>query len=82
MKMEILLEPASNKLIMKMEILLELALNKLMVGNLCDSIRIKLVTAGNPIKEILLKLNLPDHMSILMDSKIYIKLVMEVPGSS
>nr|GEX47092.1 ribonuclease H-like domain-containing protein [Tanacetum cinerariifolium] len=26
-------------------------------------------TAGNPIKEILLKLNLPDHMLILMDSK-------------
>ncbi|GKA71785.1 hypothetical protein Tco_0777924 [Tanacetum coccineum] len=39
-------------------------------------------SAGNPVKEILLKLNLPDHMSILTDSKIYIKLVMEVPGSS
>ncbi|GKB13133.1 hypothetical protein Tco_0847056 [Tanacetum coccineum] len=34
-------------------------------------------TAGNPVKEILLKLNLPDHRSILMDSKEYIKMVME-----
>ncbi|GKA51887.1 retrovirus-related pol polyprotein from transposon TNT 1-94 [Tanacetum coccineum] len=39
-------------------------------------------TAGNPVKEILLKLNLPDHSSILTDSKDYIKMVMEVPGSS
>ncbi|GKD09605.1 hypothetical protein Tco_1189290 [Tanacetum coccineum] len=31
---------------MKMEILLELTSNKLMVGDLCDSIRIKLVTTG------------------------------------
>ncbi|GJV38600.1 reverse transcriptase domain-containing protein [Tanacetum coccineum] len=81
---------------MKMEILLEPTSNKLMVDDLCDSIRIKLVTtgkkrwcdsiriklvpehaefdesdthvlqrfntsAGNPVKEILLKLNLPDH---------------------
>ncbi|GJU03440.1 RuvB-like protein 1 [Tanacetum coccineum] len=27
-------------------------------------------SAGNPVKEILLKLNLPDHMLILMDSKV------------
>ncbi|GJT38720.1 hypothetical protein Tco_0938585 [Tanacetum coccineum] len=27
-------------------------------------------SAGNPVKEILLKLNLPDHRSILMDSKV------------
>ncbi|GKA42904.1 retrovirus-related pol polyprotein from transposon TNT 1-94 [Tanacetum coccineum] len=27
-------------------------------------------SAGNPVKEILLKLNLPDHMSILTDSKV------------
>ncbi|GKA55336.1 hypothetical protein Tco_0754285, partial [Tanacetum coccineum] len=39
-------------------------------------------SAGNPVKEILLKLNLPDHRSILMDSKIYKKMVMEVPSSS
>ncbi|GJY33088.1 hypothetical protein Tco_0417557 [Tanacetum coccineum] len=83
-------------LTVKMEILFEPTSNKLMVGDLCDSIRIKLVTtgkkrwcdsiriklvpehaefdesnanvlerfytlAGNPVKEILLKLNLPDH---------------------
>ncbi|GJY64544.1 hypothetical protein Tco_0466004 [Tanacetum coccineum] len=34
-------------------------------------------SAGNPVKEILLKLNLPDHRSILTDSKEYIKMVME-----
>ncbi|GKD13605.1 hypothetical protein Tco_1198012 [Tanacetum coccineum] len=82
-----------------MEILLEPTSNKLMVGDLCDSIRIKLVTtgkkrwcdstriklvperfytlAGNPVKEILLKLNLPDHRSILTDSKEQIKMEME-----
>ncbi|GJX34064.1 hypothetical protein Tco_0245621 [Tanacetum coccineum] len=31
---------------MKMEILLEPTSNKLLVGNLCDSIRIKLVSTG------------------------------------
>ncbi|GJY23064.1 hypothetical protein Tco_0396722 [Tanacetum coccineum] len=95
-----------------MEILLEPTSNKLMVGDLCDSIRIKLVTtgkkrwcdstriklvpehaeydesntyvlerfnttAGNPVKEILLKLNLPDHRSILTDSKEQIKIEIE-----
>ncbi|GJR23283.1 hypothetical protein Tco_0971810 [Tanacetum coccineum] len=35
-------------------------------------------SAGNPIKEILLKLNLPDHRSILTDSKMEVK----VPDSS
>ncbi|GJU40392.1 hypothetical protein Tco_1193349 [Tanacetum coccineum] len=35
-------------------------------------------SAGNPVKEILLKLNLPDHRSILTD----LKMVMEVPDSS
>ncbi|GJR28021.1 hypothetical protein Tco_1104253 [Tanacetum coccineum] len=84
---------------MKMEILLEPTSNKLIVGDLCDSIRNKLVTtgkkrwcdsvriklvlehaefdesnanvlerfytsAGNPVKEILLKLNLPDCRSL------------------
>ncbi|GJU88145.1 hypothetical protein Tco_1300568 [Tanacetum coccineum] len=33
--------------------------------------------AGNPVKEILLKLNLPDHRSILTDSKEQIKMEME-----
>ncbi|GJR44246.1 hypothetical protein Tco_1312349 [Tanacetum coccineum] len=42
---------------MKMEILLEPASNKLMV-------------AGNPVKKILLKLNLSDHRSILTDMKV------------
>ncbi|GKD60135.1 hypothetical protein Tco_1297644, partial [Tanacetum coccineum] len=39
-------------------------------------------SAGNPIKDILLKLNLPDHRSILTDSKIHIKMDMKVPGSN
>ncbi|GJU31775.1 hypothetical protein Tco_1175364, partial [Tanacetum coccineum] len=34
-------------------------------------------SAGNPVKEILLKLNLPDHRSILTDSKEYIKMDVE-----
>ncbi|GJW60932.1 hypothetical protein Tco_0110267 [Tanacetum coccineum] len=34
-------------------------------------------TVGNPIKEILLKLNLPNHMSILTDSKEFLKMDME-----
>ncbi|GJW53264.1 hypothetical protein Tco_0097349 [Tanacetum coccineum] len=44
---------------MKMEILLEPTSNKLMVERFYTS-------AGNPVNEILLKLNLPDHM-ILKD---------------
>ncbi|GJW29988.1 hypothetical protein Tco_0046863 [Tanacetum coccineum] len=43
-----------NSFTMKMEILLEPASNKLMVERFYTS-------AGNPVKEILLKLNLPDH---------------------
>ncbi|GKC06915.1 hypothetical protein Tco_0998525 [Tanacetum coccineum] len=54
----------------KMEILLEPTSNKLMVGDLCDSILIKLVKTGKK------------RWSILTDSKIHIKMVMEVPGSS
>ncbi|GJV14134.1 reverse transcriptase domain-containing protein [Tanacetum coccineum] len=34
-------------------------------------------SAGNPVKEILLKLNLPDHRSILTDSKMEVK-VMDI----
>ncbi|GKD46943.1 hypothetical protein Tco_1271588, partial [Tanacetum coccineum] len=37
---------------------------------------------GNPVKKILLKLNLSDHRSILTDSKEYLKMVMEVPDFS
>ncbi|GKA17579.1 retrovirus-related pol polyprotein from transposon TNT 1-94 [Tanacetum coccineum] len=47
----------------KMEILLEPASNKLMVERFDTS-------AGNHVKEILLKLNLHDHGSILTDSKV------------
>ncbi|GKE05792.1 hypothetical protein Tco_1397810 [Tanacetum coccineum] len=43
-----------NSFTMKMEILLEPTSNKLMVERFYTS-------AGNPVKEILLKLNLPDH---------------------
>nr|GEW54857.1 hypothetical protein [Tanacetum cinerariifolium] len=39
-------------------------------------------TARNPVNEIILKLNLPDHRLILMDSKEYIKKDVEVAGSS
>ncbi|GKC73897.1 hypothetical protein Tco_1119780 [Tanacetum coccineum] len=38
--------------------------------------------AGDPVKEIPLKLNLSDHRSILTNSKDYIKIDVEVPGSS
>ncbi|GJU30893.1 hypothetical protein Tco_1174482 [Tanacetum coccineum] len=48
---------------MKMEILLELTSNVLLVERFDTS-------AGNPVKEILLKLNLPDNMSILTDLKV------------
>ncbi|GKD41108.1 retrovirus-related pol polyprotein from transposon TNT 1-94 [Tanacetum coccineum] len=52
----------------------------------CQDIRRKaeyIAKSGrNPVKEILLKLNLPDHRSILTDSKVHIKMVMEIPGSS
>ncbi|GJR88216.1 hypothetical protein Tco_0212227 [Tanacetum coccineum] len=60
----------------KMEILLEPTSNKLMVehAEFDESNTYVLerfyTLAGNPVKEILLKLNLPDHRSILTDSKI------------
>ncbi|GJS04287.1 hypothetical protein Tco_0320795 [Tanacetum coccineum] len=50
----------------KMEILLEPTSNKLMVERFNT-------TAGNPVKKILLKLNLSDHRSILMDLKMEVK---------
>ncbi|GJT90122.1 hypothetical protein Tco_1078967 [Tanacetum coccineum] len=59
---------------MTMEILPEPTSNKI-----CGKFN---TSAGNPVKEILLKLNLHDHRSILMDSKIHIKMDMEVPSSS
>nr|GEU34270.1 retrovirus-related Pol polyprotein from transposon TNT 1-94 [Tanacetum cinerariifolium] len=37
---------------------------------------------GNPVKEILLKMNLPDHRSILTDPEVQVKMEMEIPHSS
>ncbi|GJX03439.1 hypothetical protein Tco_0189355 [Tanacetum coccineum] len=73
MKMEILLEPTSNKLMVEHDEFDE-----------SDTYVLErfYTSAGNPVKEILLKLNLLDHMSILTDSKEYLKMVMEVPDSS
>ncbi|GJS28276.1 hypothetical protein Tco_0488896 [Tanacetum coccineum] len=66
---------------MKMEILLEPTSNKLMYDESNTYVLERFnTTAGNPVKEILLKLNLSDHMSILKDSKEYLKMVMEVGG--
>ncbi|GJT47355.1 hypothetical protein Tco_0956070 [Tanacetum coccineum] len=65
----------------KMEILLEPTSNKLMVERF-DTL------AGNPAKEIVLKLNLPDHKLILTDLKIEVKesialkLITRAAGSS
>ncbi|GJY06669.1 hypothetical protein Tco_0373723 [Tanacetum coccineum] len=56
-----------NSFTMKMEILLEPTSNKLMVERVNT-------TAGNPVKKILLKLNLSDHRSILTDLKENLKL--------
>ncbi|GJW53634.1 hypothetical protein Tco_0097719 [Tanacetum coccineum] len=59
-----------------MEILLESTSNKLMVEHAefdeSDTHVLERfdTLAGNPVKEVLLKLNLPDHMSILTDSKV------------
>ncbi|GJT33828.1 hypothetical protein Tco_0924247 [Tanacetum coccineum] len=38
--------------------------------------------SGNPVKKILLKLNLSDHRSIITGFEGYLKMVMEVPDSS
>ncbi|GJZ50657.1 hypothetical protein Tco_0604847 [Tanacetum coccineum] len=65
-----------NSFTMKMEILLEPTSNKLMVEHAefdesnANVLERFYTSAGNPIKEILLKLNLPDHTSILTDSKV------------
>ncbi|GJZ76667.1 hypothetical protein Tco_0641339 [Tanacetum coccineum] len=56
-----------------MEILLEPTSNKLMVERFDTSV-------GNPVKEILLKLNLPDHRSILTDSKMEVKVTGVMPS--
>ncbi|GJS72520.1 hypothetical protein Tco_0705361 [Tanacetum coccineum] len=60
---------------MKMEILLEPTSNKLMFDESNTHVLERFDTsAGDPVKKILLKLNLPDHKSILMDSKMEVKL--------
>ncbi|GKE34467.1 hypothetical protein Tco_1453789 [Tanacetum coccineum] len=51
--------------------------NMLSMMNLIHVLERFNTTAKNPIKEILLKLNLPDHRSILTDSKSHIKMEME-----
>ncbi|GJU59760.1 hypothetical protein Tco_1237526 [Tanacetum coccineum] len=67
MTMEILLEPTSNKLLVEYAEYDESNTYVLERFN---------TTAGNPVNEILLKLNLPDHRSILTDLKEYI--IMDV----
>ncbi|GJX53263.1 ribonuclease H-like domain-containing protein [Tanacetum coccineum] len=52
-------------------------LEKDVIFDLNVALRIFDTSAENPVKEILLKLNLPDHRSILMDSKIHLKMAME-----
>ncbi|GKC06947.1 hypothetical protein Tco_0998557 [Tanacetum coccineum] len=37
---------------------------------------------GNPVKEILVNLNLPDHRLVLTDPKVKVKMEMEIPRSS
>ncbi|GJU38297.1 hypothetical protein Tco_1191254 [Tanacetum coccineum] len=37
---------------------------------------------GNPVKELLLKLNLPDHGSVLTDLEVQVKMEMEIPRSN
>nr|GEV01298.1 hypothetical protein [Tanacetum cinerariifolium] len=49
----------------------------LLLETLSCCLKDSILQAGNPVKEILFKLNLPDHRSILTDSKIYIKMDME-----
>ncbi|GJR41484.1 hypothetical protein Tco_1217168 [Tanacetum coccineum] len=39
-------------------------------------------TAGNPVKKILLKLNLSDHRSILTDLKVMVALVISIPSDT
>ncbi|GJX96898.1 hypothetical protein Tco_0352696 [Tanacetum coccineum] len=38
--------------------------------------------AGNPVKEILFNLNLPDHRSVLTEPEVHVKMEMEIPRSS
>ncbi|GKA04873.1 hypothetical protein Tco_0683993 [Tanacetum coccineum] len=60
----------------------ELTLEQTQQGVSNEVLKDSILQAGNPVKEILLKLNLPDHRLILTDLKIHIKMHMEVPSSS
>nr|GEU86399.1 reverse transcriptase domain-containing protein [Tanacetum cinerariifolium] len=59
-KMEILLEPTSNKF----------------YGRRSDTY------TRNPVKEILLNLNLPDQRLVLTDTEVHVKMKMKIPRSS
>ncbi|GJZ28054.1 hypothetical protein Tco_0572701 [Tanacetum coccineum] len=48
---------------------MELTLEQTQQGVSYEVSKDSILQAGNPVKEILLKLNLPDHRSILTDSK-------------
>ncbi|GJZ41641.1 hypothetical protein Tco_0588527, partial [Tanacetum coccineum] len=86
--LEVLLEHPSNTkvLTMKMEILLEPTSNKLLVGKYGD---FDGYTSDDPILKLescqgdsLLKINLPDHRSVLTDPKDQVMMEMEIPYSS
>ncbi|GKB37845.1 hypothetical protein Tco_0882787 [Tanacetum coccineum] len=48
----------------------------------CSHIRRSDAYAGNPIKGILLNLNLPDHRSVLKEPEVHVKMEMAIPRSS
>ncbi|GKB69497.1 hypothetical protein Tco_0930909 [Tanacetum coccineum] len=52
---------------------MELVLEQTQQGSSYEVSKDSILQAGNPVKDILLKLNIPDHMSILMDLKIEVK---------
>ncbi|GJV05797.1 hypothetical protein Tco_1343453 [Tanacetum coccineum] len=72
MKREILLELALNKLMVVMSALRTFRLIEHAEFDESNTYVLErfYTSAGNPVKEILLKLNIPDHKSILTDSKV------------
>ncbi|GKF25430.1 hypothetical protein Tco_0081324, partial [Tanacetum coccineum] len=80
MKMEILLEPTSNKLMVGYGLSIDDEFLKLLTLSSCHKTTLASDTGSllscseNPVKKILLKLNLSDHRLC--------KMVMEVPDSS
>ncbi|GKD27184.1 hypothetical protein Tco_1233398 [Tanacetum coccineum] len=73
MKMEILLEPTSNKLMVEHAEFDESDTHVLERLN---------ISAGNPVKEILLKLNLPDHRNLRLTANVVLFDVLVVPEYS